>query len=166
MFLEPRERICRVCGRAFQSRYAVNFCGYACYRKYKAPAMLSRLAHDKRADIVANGISTKEKCKILLHPSESLKHFMVKSLVCRILFERGRSFVCEALVENGRSVDVCDLSLQIAYEVEPSKSDAKTDSKFGKYGISPAIKDIIVIPYNDLPDEINAAHERLKEMIV
>lgn len=155
-----------MCGKPFKSRCAINFCSYHCYRMHKLPSGLGRIPHDGISDIANNGISTRDRCKILLHPNESLKHFIAKSLVCRILFERRRSFVCEASIENGNKVDVCDLSMQIAYEIEPRKSDAMLDSKFGKYGVSPAIKDIIIIPYEGLPDEASLAYRKLEEMVV
>jgi len=166
MLKEAPLRKCRICDKIFESKYSVNFCSYDCYRKFKLPSMLKRIDYKKSLNISRNGIDTSNKHKILLHPSESLKHFIIKSLVCRILFEKKHSFVCEALVENGKKVDVCDLSMQIAYEIEPNDSNATLDSKFGKYGISPAIKDVIIIPYEKIPDDFNSAYITLKSMIV
>ncbi len=166
MLSDSLAKKCGVCYKQLDARNRANFCSYSCYRKYKLPSKLNRLSHSKAVDVMNRGISTRDKCKILLHPRESLKHFIVKSLVCRILFERGRSFVSEACVENGNKVDVCDLSMQIAYEIEPDRPESRLDSKFGKYGISPAIKDIIIIPYKKLPDDLNLAYDKLKDMVV
>ncbi len=166
MLKEPGLRRCKVCDKTFESIYSTNFCTYYCYRKYKLPSKLKKLSYSKALNITNNGIATGDKNKIIFHSSESLKHFLIKSLVCRILFERKHSFVCEALIENGNKVDICDLSMQIVYEVEPNKTDRKMDSKFGKYGISPAIKDIIIIPYEKIPDDVNAAYDKLKEIVV
>jgi len=166
MLNESTLRKCKVCNKIFRSNQPINFCTYICYRKYRLSSNLKRASYKKSLYIINRGINTGDKLKIILHSRESLKHFIIKSLVCRILFERKHSFVCEASIENGNKIDVCDLSTQIAYEIELNKSDAKLNSKFRKYGISPAIKDIIIIPYEELPDDVNLAYEKLKEIIV
>ncbi len=101
-------------------------------------------------------------CLFLNNGNESSKHFIVKSLIFKILRERGRRVGTEIEVENA-IVDVLDLDMVICYEVETNLTKKKIQEKLGQI-IS--VKDIFFIDTRQVPDDFYEAEKYLKNQVV
>ncbi|MGB9760208.1 MAG: hypothetical protein ACPLZG_10320 [Thermoproteota archaeon] len=114
------------------------------------------------------GFDLREKNKVLPCGRESVKHFIVKALIGRILHERGYGFVTEAPVSvNGNIlyVDVFDYSNGIAYEIQSVVHEGVREAKKELYE-SEAIKDVIIVDLNKISNDIFIAYRQLQEMVV
>lgn len=94
--------------------------------------------------------------------NESIKHFLVKSIIFKILRERKRRVGTEIEVKTG-IVDILDLDSMIAYEIETNLTKQKIREKLLNL-IS--VKDVFFIDTREVPDDIFEAEKYLKEKIV
>ena len=121
---------------------------------------------------------------IYVCPSEFLKHFVIKCLVCKILYDNNQRFLTEWSI-NGRYVDIFCIDNFIAYEIETtlnknfSKNLAKRMKKYLDdheviIGVnyhhhdeakSFTEKNIFVIYTKEIPDDLNEMYEKLKEVV-
>jgi len=114
------------------------------------------------------GFDLREKNKVLPSGNESVKHFIVKALIGRILHERGYGFVTEAPVSiNGNTlyVDVFDYSNGIAYEVQSVVHEGIREAK-KELLESEAIKDVIIIDLDQISNDIFIAYRQLEKLVV
>ena len=112
-----------------------------------------------------NGIVLNERNKncLFMHNSrESTKHWMIKSIIFKILRERGRTIGTEVEVRGG-IVDVLDVNSFIGYEIESNISQKamlqKTKSLWKLY-------DVIFIDVKKVPDSIQDAEKYLRTIVV
>jgi len=120
--------------------------------------------------------------KIDVCPSEFLKHFIIKCIVCKILYDNNQRFLTEWEI-NGRYVDIFCIDNFIAYEIETtqnknfaynlSKRMQKYKYNFGVYAKSCGRsfvegftkKNIFVIYTKEIPDDLNEMYKELKKII-
>lgn len=114
------------------------------------------------------GFDLREKNKVLPSGRESVKHFVVKALIGRILHERGYGFVTEAPISINGSVlyvDVFDYSNGIAYEVQSVVHEKIKEAKKELLD-SEAIKDVIIIDLDQVSNDIFIAYRQLQKLVV
>ena len=91
---------------------------------------------------------------------ESMKHWLIKSAIFKILRDRGMVVGTEIEV-NGGIVDVIDVGNLIVYEVENgSRRKKKKLEQFKDF------KDVFIIDLKTLPDNLKEIEMALKEKIV
>lgn len=112
-----------------------------------------------------NGVVLNEKnknCLFMHSGKESVKHWVIKSILFKLLRERGQTVGTEVEVKGG-IVDVLDVDNFIGYEVE---------SKINKRSVRQKLKrlwrlhDIIFIDMKKVPDSIKATEKYLRNIIV
>lgn len=114
------------------------------------------------------GFDLSEKNKVLPTGRESVKHFIVKAMIGRILHERGYGFVTEAPVSIGANVsyiDVFDYSNGIAYEIQSVVHEGIREAKKELYE-SEAVKDVIIVDLDRISNDIFIAYRQLQKAVV
>lgn len=101
-----------------------------------------------------------KNCLFCNSGNESVKHFLVKALIFKILRERSRTVGTEVEV-NGGIVDVLDVDNLIAYEVETNLTKKKILEK-----LQMRVRDIFFIDTREVPNDIFEAEKFLREKIV
>lgn len=110
--------------------------------------------------IVVN--STNVNCLFSYSKRESLKHFIVKAMIFKILRNKGRKVACEVEINNG-IVDLLDLDNLIAYEIESNLAKGKIENKLRNYR---AVEDVIFIDLREVPNDLGKAEKFLKKIVV
>ncbi|MBO3800536.1 MAG: hypothetical protein FGF52_05745 [Candidatus Brockarchaeota archaeon] len=87
------------------------------------------------------GFDLREKNKVLPYGRESVKHFVVKALIGRILHERGYGFVTEAPISINGNVAYIDVECE-------------------------AIKDVIIVDLNEISNDIFITYRQLQKIVV
>ena len=114
------------------------------------------------------GFYLNHRNKILPSGRESVKHFIIKALIGKILYERGYGFVTEAPVSVGPEVayiDVFDYCNGIAYEIQTIVHEGIKEAKKELYK-SEVVKDVIIIDLNRISNEIFLAYRQLQKLII
>jgi len=114
------------------------------------------------------GFDLRERNRVLPSGRESVKHFVVKALIGRILHERGYGFVTEAPISiNGNTlyVDVFDYSNGIAYEVQSVVHEKIKEAKKKLFECE-AIKDVIIVDLDEISNDIFIAYRQLQNLVV
>jgi hypothetical protein len=112
-----------------------------------------------------NGIVVNEKnknCLFTHNKKESLKHFVVKAILFKILREKGRNVGSEIEIENG-IVDLIDLDNLIAYEIENGISKRRIEEKLKNYKV---VKDVFFINCKKVPNDLEKAENYLRKIVV
>lgn len=112
-----------------------------------------------------NGIVLNERNKncLFMHNSrESTKHWMIKSIIFKILRERGRTVGTEVEVRGG-IVDVLDVNSFIGYEIESNISQKAMLQKTKRLW---KLHDVIFIDVKKVPDSIQDAEKYLRTIVV
>lgn len=108
-------------------------------------------------------LNDKNKNCLFLHNSEeSMKHFLVKAMILKILRERGRTVGTEIEIKNG-IVDLVDVDNSIVYEIETNLTKEKVYQKIRNYE---SAKDIFFIDTREVPDDLVEAEKFLREKVV
>ena len=94
--------------------------------------------------------------------NESVKHFLTKALIFKILRERGRTIGTEVELDGG-VVDVLDVDNKIAYEIETNLDKRKIFEKLRNY---PKIHDIFFIDTREVPNNFTEAENYLRVKLV
>lgn len=94
--------------------------------------------------------------------SESMKHWILKAMIFKILRERQRTVAVEYQL-NGVVVDVLDMDRSIAYEIE-SKIDGKKVKR--RLRDLRQLHDVFFIDVNKIPDDLKSAESLLRKIIV
>jgi len=101
-----------------------------------------------------------ENCLFLHNKKESMKHFIVKAVIFKILREKGRKVGTEIEFENG-IVDLIDVDNLIIYEIENKTNRAREKIKQLEN-----VRDIFVIDLKKVPDSLKEAEKYLKGKVV
>lgn len=112
-----------------------------------------------------NGIVLNERNKncLFMHNSrESTKHWMIKSIIFKILRERGRTIGTEVEVRGG-IVDVLDADTFIGYEIESNISQKAMLQRTKRLW---KLHDVIFIDVKKVPDSIQDAEKYLRTIVV
>jgi len=112
-----------------------------------------------------NGIVINESnknCLFIHNRNESMKHFIVKAMLFKILREKGRNIGTEIEIRNG-VVDLIDFNNLIAYEIENGMGKKQIKEKIDNYK---AVKDVFFINYNKTPENLKDAEKYLRGIAV
>ncbi len=93
--------------------------------------------------------------------NESVKHFLIKAIIFKILRERNRTVGTEIEVKGG-IVDILDIDNLIAYEVETQLTRKKILEKLQMSGV----RDIFFIDTQEVPDDFYEAEKFLRDKVV
>ena len=96
------------------------------------------------------------------HNSESMKHWLIKAIIFKLLYDCNRIVRTETEID-GYIVDILDESNLIAYEVETKIKNGKIEERVKKLW---KLHDVFIIDVQKVPDWIDAAVEYLKKKIV
>lgn len=94
---------------------------------------------------------------------ETLKHYILKCLVGRILNSADHVYFTEFEFPNKAQSDVYDATDNIVIEIESRKSEINALKKFEQY--RPYARDIFVFYCEDFPDDPVAAERLLKDKL-
>jgi len=113
-------------------------------------------------------IGTRRGDRDCLYPhsaEETMKHWLIKAMIFKILHDLGRNVRTEAQSEetNGNIVDVLDEDNLVAYEVETVLTRKIIEQKLRNLW---QLHDVFIIDTRKIPDGIEAAVEYLKRKIV
>ena len=89
---------------------------------------------------------------IVTASNETMKHFIVKAMLFKLLREKGRRTGCEMEVGNGVA-DIVDLETKYAYEVESEPEKGRLRKKIEQF--AGYLTDMIVIDLAKVPDDLN-----------
>jgi len=112
-----------------------------------------------------NGMVVNEKnknCLFTHNKNESLKHFIVKAILFKILREKGRNVGSEIEIENG-IVDLIDLDNLIAYEIENGINKKRINEKLKNYKV---VKDVFFVDCKKVPNDLEKAEKYLRKIVV
>jgi len=114
----------------------------------------------QRKGFVLNDINS--NCLYPHSRGESLKHWITKAIIFKILRERKRTVGTEVEVGNGIA-DVFDEDNKIIYEIEKSFSKVRRQEKMRNFYEA---NDVFFIDLGKVPDRINEAKKYLDEIVV
>jgi hypothetical protein len=100
-------------------------------------------------------------CVFSSNGKESLKHFVSKAIIFKILRDRGREAATEVETRNA-IVDVLDIDNRIAYEVENGFDE---EDIIGLISHN-ELRDIFLIDLKEIPNDVFEAEEFLKQVLV
>jgi hypothetical protein len=103
-----------------------------------------------------------KNCLFTNSGNESIKHWIVKAMIFKILRERGRTVGTEIETKNG-IVDVIDVDNLIVYEIEKNLTEKKKREKVNQLK---GVKDVFIIDLKKVPNDFEKAERYLKEKIV
>lgn len=101
-------------------------------------------------------------CLFLHNRKESMKHFIVKAILFKILREKNRGVGTEIEIKNG-IVDLIDLDNLIVYEIENGVNKKRTVEKVKNYK---AVKDVFFINCRKVPDNLKDIENYLRKISV
>jgi hypothetical protein len=100
-------------------------------------------------------------CVFASNGKESIKHFISKAIIFKILRDRGRDAATEVETKNA-IVDVLDIDNRIAYEVENGFDEEDIIGLISHK----ELRDIFLIDLKEIPNDIYEAEEFLKQIII
>ena len=100
-------------------------------------------------------------CLFCSNGKESIKHFVAKATIFKILRDRGRNAATEVETRNA-IVDVLDIDNRIAYEVENGFDEGDIIGLISHN----ELRDIFLIDLKEIPNDIYEAEEFLKKIII
>ncbi len=134
-------------------------------RKYGLSSQ-RKMLQSKSFDLLKeNGfvITDRNKNCLFLHNShESMKHFIVKAMIFKILRERGRNVGTEIETRNGIA-DVIDLDNLIVYEIETSVSKNKIKEKLNQFK---DFRDLFIVDARKLSSNLDDLEISLRRTLV
>lgn len=105
---------------------------------------------------------SKVNCLLAHNGSETMKHWLVKAVIFKVLRRMGRRVGTEVEV-NGGIVDILDLDNMIAYEVETDLTREKLKSKLASLS---GMRDVFFIDVLEVPDDIPEAEQYVRQKVV
>lgn len=114
----------------------------------------------KENGIVVNG--NNKNCLFTHNKRESMKHFIVKAMLFKILREKCRNIGTEIEIRNG-IVDLIDLDNLIVYEIENGMDKKSVREKMMNYRVA---KDVFFIDCKKVPEGLKEAEKYLREVVV
>lgn len=112
-----------------------------------------------------NGVvlnNTNKNCLFMHNIRESTKHWVIKSILFKLLRERGRTVGTEVEIRGG-IVDVLDVNNLIGYEIESKISKKLIRQKSRRLW---RLRDVIFIDVKKVPNSFEAAEKYLESLIV
>lgn len=103
-----------------------------------------------------------ERNCVFSNGKETTKHWLVKSIIFKILRDRGRQVRTEVNI-NGRSVDVLDVDNMIAYEVENRLNRRELASRMVSLS---GLTDVFFVDVAEVPDDFAEADFYLRQRVV
>jgi len=108
-------------------------------------------------------ITDRNKNCLFLHNShESIRHFVVKAMIFKILRELGRAVGTEIETTNGIA-DVIDFDNLIVYEVETNLTKNKIREKLDQFKI---FRDLFIVDTRKFSCRLDELENKLRELIV
>jgi len=108
-------------------------------------------------------ITDKNKnCLFVNGGKETMKHWLVKAMIFKILRERGRNVGTEIEMKEGIA-DVIDIDNKIVYEIESEPTKKKIKEKLKLFN---GADDVFILDLKKFPNDIIEAEKYLKEKIV
>jgi len=102
-----------------------------------------------------------KNCLFCSSGRESIKHFVAKAIIFKILRDRSRNVATEVETRNA-IVDVLDIDNRIAYEVENGFDEDDIISLISHT----ELRDIFLIDLKEIPDDIHEAEQFLKQILI
>jgi hypothetical protein len=134
-------------------------------RKYGLRSQTRMSYISSRIALKENGFVLDERHKNCIFPStgsESVKHWIIKCLVFKILRDRGRQVGTEVEIKNA-IVDVLDTTSIIAYEIETALTRQRILEKLRNFV---SVRDVFFIDTREVPDDIFEAEKYLRDKMV
>lgn len=100
-------------------------------------------------------------CVFSSNGKETLKHFISKAIIFKILRDRGRETATEVETKNA-IVDVLDIDNRIAYEVENGFDE---EDIIGLISHS-ELRDVFLIDLKEIPNDVYEAEEFFKQILI
>lgn len=132
--------------------------------KYGLQSQRKFLQQKAQESLHKNGFvlpDSSKNCLFSNSGNESVKHFLVKALIFKLLRDHRRNVGTEVEVKGG-IVDVLDLDNLIAYEVETELTRQKILSRLQITGV----RDVFFIDTREISDNLCEAEKFLKEKVV
>jgi UTP-glucose-1-phosphate uridylyltransferase len=114
----------------------------------------------RTSGIVLN--NNNKNCLFMHNSHESTKHWIIKSIIFKILRERNRTVGAEIELRGG-IVDVLDVDNFIGYEVESNINKKSIQQKSKRLW---RLHDVVFIDVKKVPDSIEGAEKYLKKLVV
>lgn len=123
----------------------------------------------KRKDFEDDGIDLKPWQGLQVEHQNTAKHEAVKFCLTLVLYEKGRAWDSEVSFPNSREADIVSLGptdgKPVVYEVETDVTPQRKTDKLEHfyYPFEDKIRDVIIISPEDVPDELEAALDYLRD---
>lgn len=86
--------------------------------------------------------------------SETVEHFITKTVVFKCCLELNHKTYLEYVIPGTGVFDVFDETTGVIYEIEPRLNQKKQDIKWNQYKCLTGVKDLIIIPYKQIMNDI------------
>lgn len=103
-----------------------------------------------------------KNCLFVNSGKETMKHWLTKAMIFKILRGRGRIVGTEIETKNGIA-DLIDVDNKIVYEIESRITKKKVEEKLRQFATA---NDIFIIDLRKVPNDIDKAEKYLREKIV
>ena len=104
----------------------------------------------------------RKNCLFMHNGNESLKHWITKAILLKLIRDRGRTAGTE--VKLGSSIiDVVDIDNIIGYEIESKPDDSTIKDKLKRMW---QLRDVFFVDASKVPDDIIEAEKYLKRFVV
>lgn len=107
-------------------------------------------------------VKGRKNCLFMHTGNESMKHWMAKAVLFKLIRDRGRTTGTEVEI-NGGIVDVVDIDSLIGYEIESNPKKSVIKSKLKRLW---HLRDVFFIDASRVPDDIKGAEKYLKRFVV
>lgn len=95
------------------------------------------------------------------HKNETVEHFIIKTILWKILLEKNRNAFLE--FDSGVGVfDVFDKTKAVVYEVEPSMR--RKEMKWSQYKDCALVEDLVMLPYKQIMKKVGVDSNLLKKL--
>ena len=133
-------------------------------RKYGLASQSGLKYPQPERQLEKNGFAISKKgigCLFSSSGKESMKHFISKAIIFKLLLDRGRTVATEVETKDA-IVDVLDIDNRIAYEVE----NGFDENDILKLVSQTELRDVFLIDMKDIPDDVCAAEKFLKQVVI
>lgn len=107
-------------------------------------------------------VKGRKNCLFMHTGNESMKHWMAKAVLFKLIRGRGRTVGTEVEI-NGAIVDVVDIDSLIGYEIESNPKKSVIKSKLKRLW---HLRDVFFIDASKVPDNIEEAEKYLERFVV
>jgi len=131
--------------------------------KERRHRLVSHLGHRPKDVFRKLGVDTVHQNVVVASNHESMKHFVVKAMVYKLLREMDRITVCE-MEAGGGVVDIYDAQTGYAYEIESKPGPRTGKEKAERF--AGQVKDVLIIDLKKVPDDLSGMEGYLKGRVV